>query len=155
MPGKPYAGQSFGSLRNANATLEAAVSDTYQIRKVATGQFHRNLRWFLDELYPDTSFEEQLQYVWMTEGRLCSIENEIGNLRDHTCAQNYLRHQLALLPHATIVAFGGKAQTYLKKLKASHIAARAMAPPGANHKPSKPSWEAAIDHIKSKRSNCV
>ncbi|WP_374524578.1 hypothetical protein [Sphingopyxis sp.] len=150
-PGHPYSGQSFVPDASPGTMLEAACLDTYRIRQAASGQFHRNMRWFLDELYPGMTFDEQLRYVWMTEGRLCSIENEIGNLVDHTCAQNYLGTQLALLSHATVVAFGGKAKRYLRKLKVDFVGAYALAPPGANHKPAKPTWRNAIDAIKAKR----
>jgi hypothetical protein len=44
-----------------------------------TDLFHRNVRWFLHELFPGLSFDEQLRRVWLTEGRLCSIAKEIGS----------------------------------------------------------------------------
>lgn len=92
-----------------------------------------------------------MRHVWLTEGRLCSIDNEIGNVKDRTCASRYLRRQLAALPNATVVAFGGKAQRYLDGLGIARIDAYALAPPGAYHKPAKPSWIAAIEAVKAKR----
>lgn len=102
------------------------------------------------QLYPDVSFDEQLRHVWLTEGRLCSINNEIGALRDHRCAERYLRAELELLPNATVVAFGGKAHDYVRRLKIrpEPVRAYSLAPPGANHRPARPSWEAALESSK-------
>lgn len=56
-----------------------------------------------------------------------------------------------MLPNATVVAFGGKAQDYVRRLKVEHVKAYALAPPGANHTPARPSWENALENIKSRR----
>lgn len=105
----------------------------------------------MSELFPDLTFDQQLRHVWMTEGRLCSITHEIGGVRDRNCAATYLERQLDALPNATVVAFGGKAQHYLRGRSAPWLSARALAPPGANHAPARPSWEAAIGEVRSRR----
>ena len=105
----------------------------------------------MDQLYPEKSFDEQLKHVWLTEGRLCSINVEIGPMQKNVCAPTYLSKQIKLLPSATIVGFGSKAKPYLSRLGENFIKAYALAPPGANHKPARPSWLSAIEQIKHKR----
>ena len=39
-----------------------------------------------------------------------------------SCARHYLAQQLDMLPNATVVAFGGKAQHYVKHLRVEHLA---------------------------------
>ncbi|THJ64732.1 hypothetical protein E8P82_14260 [Arthrobacter echini] len=150
-PGHPHPGEAYDRKDSPDTLLENAMDHAYEAFAMGTDLFHRNVRWFLDQLYPNLSFNEQLRYVWLTEGRLCSIDNEIGSQRDHRCAQRYLRAQLEILPNATIVAFGGKAHDYVRRLEVEHVKAYALAPPGANHRPARPSWERAIGHIKSQR----
>jgi hypothetical protein len=89
--------------------------------------------------------------VWLTEGRLCSIDVEIGHTKDTTCAKNYLSQQINLMMNASVVAFGGKAKAYLKGVGIDFIGAYALAPPGANHTPARPSWENAIAEIRARR----
>lgn len=152
-PGHPYDGHGFDEKLGPEGLLRGGVEQTYDCFKNMTDQFHANARWFMSQLYPGLTFDEQLRHVWLTEGRLCSIDNEIGNVKDRTCASHYLRRQLAALPNATVVAFGGKAQRYLDGLGIARIDAYALAPPGANHKPAKPSWIAAIEAVKAKRKS--
>jgi hypothetical protein len=76
----------------------------------------------------------------------------IGATTDRTCAAHYLTRQLDMLPNATAVAFGGKAKHYMRGLNIDRLEAYALAPPGANHKPAKPSWERAIAEIEARRA---
>lgn len=147
-PGHPHVGKQYNPLLSVDGLMEACVSHAYESFKDGTDLFHRNARWFINQVYPELTFDDQLRYVWLTEGRLCSIDNEIGSTTDRTCASNYLARQVELMPKATVVAFGRKARSYLKGIGIDHIGAYALAPPGANHKPARPSWEAAIEEIK-------
>jgi hypothetical protein len=88
----------------------------------------------------------------MTEGRLCSIDLELGDARDHTCARHFLTRQIDTLPNATVIAFGGKGQAYLRRLGLPHLRAHAFAPPGCNYKGARPSWEAAIGEVRRRRA---
>ena len=150
-PGHPYDGEGFHPDMTPNALLQSAVRRTYNHHRAGTDPFHRNVRWFLRRLYPDMTFDAQLQRAWLTEGRLCSIEKETGSVRDMRCARHYLARQIEMLPNALIVAFGGKAQRYVKNLDLDFLSAYALAPPGANHKPARPSWERAIEAIRKRR----
>jgi hypothetical protein len=150
-PGHPQRDETYDDTIEAAELMSACTSYAYQSFKHGTDLFHRNVRWFISEVYPDMTFDDQLRRVWLTEGRLCSIEIEIGRTRDKTCAENYLVRQINLLPNATVVAFGRKAEHYLKGLSVSYLYAYALAPPGANHLPARPSWEAAITEIRRRQ----
>lgn len=150
-PGHPHENESYDASLGADDLMAACTSHAYNSFKNGTDLFHRNARWFISQLYPDMTFDAQLQRVWLTEGRLCSIDVEIGKTTDRICAANYLLGQIRLLPNATVVAFGGKAKHYLKGLGVDFIGAYALAPPGANHKPARPSWQAAIAEIERRR----
>lgn len=150
-PGHPHSIETYSSDKSAETLLMETVGYVGRCFETGTDQFHRNVRWFLNQLFPDESFAKQLSRVWMTEGRLCSIADEIGNLRDRTCSDHFLKRQIALLPHAQVAAFGGKAQWYLKKLGVEHLSAYSFAPPGANHRPARPSWEAVIESVRERR----
>lgn len=151
-PGSPHPGERYDISCGGDFLMDACNEHAYQSFRDGTDLFHRNVRWFLSMLYPDSTFDEQLRKVWLTEGRLCSISNEIAGTMDRRCAQHYLVRQLALMPQATVVAFGQKARRYLDGLGAEYVSAYSLAPPGANHKPARPSWEAAVEAVRSKRS---
>ena len=150
-PGHPYAGEGFDPDLTPEKLMKSALAQTYHSFKTSRDAFHGNARWFMNQLYPDLTFDEQLRHVWLTEGRLCSFDVEIGGPRDRTCARHYLTRQIDALPNATIVAFGGKAKHYLGGLGIDFVGAYSLAPPGANHRPALPSWEAAINKIVSRR----
>lgn len=153
-PGHPHPDERYSDEARPEQLLSEAVRHTYRSYRDGTDLFHRNMRWVMDQLWSG-SFDEKLGRVWITEGRLCSIDNEIGAFNDKLCAPTYLSRQLSLMPSAPIVLFGGKARQRVAGFSGLEnrlvIEARALAPPGANHKASKPSWESAIDIIRSRR----
>lgn len=147
-PGGVYPTDRYGASLSAQNLLAATVAETGRIISTSQDQFHRNVRWFIDQILPGQDFSTQLRGVWLTEGRLCSVAQEIGGRKDRSCADRYLARQIALMPNAVVIGFGNKAQAYLSALGIDHCAARALAPPGANHRPARPSWEAAIAEVK-------
>ena len=151
-PGHPLAGEGHDSASAPLGLLRSAMQHTYNCYKSDIDQFHRNVRWFLSQLWPNLTFDEQLGRVWLTEGRLCSINDEIGSTTDRTCAEHYLVQQMRALPQATVVAFGRKAQRYLHGIGIDFVSAFALSPPGANFGGARPSWEAAIEKIHARRS---
>ena len=138
--GHPYGHETYDPAAEPEALLMEGVRDTHAC--FATGQdlFHRNVRWFLSRLFPGLPFERQLRRAWLTEGRLCSVASEIGGTKDRRCASHHLVHQLALLPNATVVAFGGKAKNYMKMIGGDRLPASALSPPGCNFVAARPSW---------------
>ena len=147
-PGGVYPTDHYDTSLSAQNLLAATVAETGRIIATSQDQFHRNVRWFIDQILPGQAFAAQLRGVWLTEGRLCSVAQEIGGRKDRSCADRYLARQIALMPNAVVIGFGNKAQAYLSALRIDHCAARALAPPGANHRPARPSWEAAIAEVK-------
>ncbi len=150
-PGHAHEGESYDPNAAPEDILMQTVEHTYHSIRNGRDLFHRNIRWFLDRLYPGVSFEAQLRHVWLTEGRLCSISQEIGSRSDRLCASRYLAEQVALMPQATVIGFGGKAATSMRDLPCPWIKAYALAPPGANHRPARPSWEDAIAALEARR----
>lgn len=151
-PGHPYPGDWHDPDLDAFGILDSGLRQTYECFENGVDLFHRNARWFVSQLYPDLSFDDQLKLIWIAEGRLCSIDAEIGATKDKTCAAHYLTRQLGMLPNATVVAFGNKAKYYMQGISANWMGAYALAPPGANHKPARPSWEAVIAEVKARRA---
>lgn len=132
--------------------FENAMRHAYESFANGTNLIHRKVRWFMGELYPDLTFDEQLRHVWLTESRLCSIANKIGNVGGRQiCADRYLRAELELLPNATVVAFGKKAGNYLRRLNIEYEEATAFSPPGAYNSEAQPSWDRVIEIVKSRR----
>ena len=151
-PGHPHGGEGYDAHSGPESLLRSGMQYTYNCHQSGTDPFHKNVRWFMSEVFPSLTFDQQLRRVWLTEGRLCSIEKEIGSTIDATCASNYLARQIKVLSNATVVAFGGKAQRYLKGIGISFIRAYALSPPGANFAKARPSWQAAIEQIAARRS---
>ena len=151
-PGEPHGNESYDPNMDSKSLMESCINHTYTSMKNGTDQFHRNVKWFLNELFPRKSLTEQLRHIWLTEGRLCSIADEIGKASNKVCASHFLKRQIELMSNATVIPFGGKARDALKSIRTQYVdGVYALAPPGANHKPARPSWEKAIDIVKSKR----
>jgi len=143
----PHEGEVYPE-SGGEATMLAALEHADRCHRETSTQFHKNVRAFLDMALPDMTFDEQLKRAWLTEGRLCSIEDEIGDARDGTCAEVHLARQLDLLPNAVVLGFGGKAKRYLKRLGVDHLECWALAPPGCNRKEARKSWEVAAAEIR-------
>lgn len=155
-PGHPHPDERYSDGASTNQLLSEALGHTYKSYREGTDLFHRNMRWVMDQLWPGT-FDEKLDRVWITEGRLCSIDSEIGAFNDKLCAPAYLSRQIELLPSAAIVLFGAKAKQRVAGMAGLQgrvvVEARALAPPGANHKAAKPSWQHAIETVRRGGAN--
>ena len=148
-PGHPHSGEEYDPTQPPERLLKSGLQHVHRSFRCGRDLFHRNVRWFLSQLFPNLDFDEQLEHAWLTEGRLCSIKEETGTAKDPRCAKHYLAQQLKMLPKATVVGFGGKAQYYLRHAGVEHEKAYALSPPGANHKPARPSWERVIAKIRA------
>ena len=91
---------------------------------------HHNARWFLERLYPELTFDQQLRHVWITESRLCSLQESSGRATKalyHSCEKTYLAKQLGVLRHADVVAFGpNKAQKSMERLGVATVLPRSV-----------------------------
>lgn len=148
-PGHPFAGNDYSAENTPEGFISASTHNSARYRQDGETQFHRNLQWFIEQCFPGASAAEKGRHVWQTEARLCSVPDEIGKSDSKPCGETYLTRQFALLSHATWVAFGSKAQSTMRRLRIPHVAAYALAPPGCNHKPARPSWELAIAEVRA------
>lgn len=153
-PGGPMDGERYTEGASPDQLMREGIAHTYRCFRSSNNPFHRNMRWILDQLWPGT-FEEQMKRVWITEGRLCSIHHTTRWFSDRICAPTYLDRQLQLLPHATIVLFGNKAEDRVKRgtsvmarlpIKVSHVA-----PPEGMKPKAKATWVNLINHVQSLR----
>ena len=158
-PGRAYESDPFLAETSRKKYLEQACKYTYKHFDESHGQFHKNMRSLLSLIFPNMGFEQQLRKVWITETFLCSAPVETGNVpikAENGCAQRYLAAQLNLLKGRPVIALGGKAQKRVESLKSwvpdlstRLIKAYSIAPPGANHHPARPSWEAAAVMVRA------
>ena len=109
------------------------------------------VRWFLDRLFCGMDFDDQLRRVWITQSRLCSLDKSGARYREplyRLCRDEYLTAQLRLLPRVPIVAFGGKAQEALRRLKVPAIEVPHPAARGTEES-KREEWERAITKLKA------
>ena len=126
--------------------LRRVVDFVYGTYVERSGTVQCAVRWFLDQRFRAMDFDKQLQRVWITQARLCSLEKSGGRYREpnyRLCQVDYLEAQLRLLRGVPVVAFGGKAKRVLRSLGVAAIDA-----PHPSKRVSKESkrrdWEHAI-----------
>lgn len=147
-PGAPHAGEAYDQCETEDDFMEAALSHAYTAFSNGQDLMHKNTRWLMDQAFPGLAFDEQLRHVWLTESRFCSLDEELGSCSNRLCANEHLAAQLALMPNARVVALGGKAAQRISQAASGFRKAYAVAPPGCNHKPARPSWEAAVRWVR-------
>lgn len=133
-----------------DAALESSWNYAYSCYRDGKDLFHRNIRRILNLCFPGMSFDEQMRLTWMTESVLCSAAREGGRVPRGAaaeCRRRYLERELSVLPHAVVVALGGKAKSRLAGWPGV-IGAFAAAPPGCNFAGAEPSWRAAADRVR-------
>jgi hypothetical protein len=155
-PGDPLKGETY-PVDSPEAALEAVCEYVYVCFDSHKDQYHKNIRYILDHCWPKLAFSEQMRRTWITESTLCSAEKECGPVPtavSQYCVESYLRQQLSLLPHATIVTLGGKAKRRTIDLQHAlgheFIPAWAAAPPGCNHPKARPSWDRIADEVRKR-----
>ncbi len=144
-PGGGFDDESYPEAATSEEYIGLAVTTAYEALRDRRSTFHANLRFVLDQCWPDETLDEQLAHTWITETYLCSARQTAGPvppLAQQACAETYLTRQLKLLPGHPIIALGGKA-TRRTGRHASVISAYAVGLPGANSPRARPSWIAA------------
>lgn len=129
-PGNPYPEESY---QNVSEAWEFATGCFLN----GPDQFHVNVRWILEQAWPDLTPEQRLRRVYLTDSVLCSAAIEGGVVRagvERTCVEHLFRAQRNLFPKAIVVAFGNKAQHRLERLGVDFVPAWAVAPPGSNRR---------------------
>ena len=145
-PGDPLPGESYRPKKNP---LNQTAQHTFNLMASGNSPFHENLRYILGLIFPKTDMEQQLKKTWITEGYLCSAPSEGAYVKaeaEKECANRYLSKQLDLLGDIPVIALGAKALKRTKRVMQrpqNLIEAYAVAPPGSNHTPARPSWKAA------------
>ncbi|MFH1811881.1 MAG: hypothetical protein ABIJ09_24295 [Pseudomonadota bacterium] len=140
-PGNPYPGDSHDTSGGPTAMVERMSRIVLELYQRGHDLYHRNMSFILDGCFPGESLVEQLRKVWITESYLCSAPVEGGAVPARACREcrrRFLERQIALLPGAVVATLGGKAAARTKGLNT--VAARAISPPGCNHKGSRESW---------------
>jgi hypothetical protein len=134
--------------------LRSAYNYAYECLRSQKDPFHRKMRLILDLCWPGLPFEVQLERVWMVDSVLCSARIESGPVSIRAarqCRGRYLERQLALMPHALVVALGGKAYARTKGVQGV-LRAYAAAPPGCNYRGARESWEHVARLVRSRTS---
>ncbi|EEF25629.1 conserved hypothetical protein [Ricinus communis] len=143
-PGDPHPDESHGADGAVSGQLESASQYAWRAVRDGTDKFHRNPRLILDLCWPDTDFDTQMQWTWITDSVLCSARVERGHVpvkMARECATRYLAPQLRLMKNAIVVVLGNKAQhrMTLAGIKGFECAG-AAAPPHGNTNAARESW---------------
>ena len=152
-PGDPQADERHDA-PTREAMLHSAAAFTYRSFRNGTDLFHRNVRYLLDQCFPEMPFEQQMRRTWITESVLCSAAREGGRVpaaATAACRQQYLARQLDLMPRAVLVALGAKARDRMRPLGRSMLVAVAAAPPGCNRPEARASWDAVGAEVRRRR----
>ena len=143
-PGDPLSQESFEF--NNDELMTQTCQHTFKLLQASRLDYFRNLRFLLDRIFPKMGLERQLRKTWITETYLCSAPKtaeQVPPQAERGCADRFLMKQLELLSDRPTIALGGKAQKRARPYVPDLIRAYAVARPGSNHKPARPSWEAA------------
>ena len=119
-PGFPLPEEKFSG--NPERDLEVLLDPKYL--RSRTNPFHANIRTFLDGVFPQFcgDFDRQLNHVWLTQSRLCSISEELGTIKRSArlmCSRKHLVEQVKLFPNAIVLLAGARREKRLERLKKS------------------------------------
>lgn len=156
-PGHPLKQENYENELEAEKLLDFATATAYDLLLNQKTTFHKNMRWVLNHYWPNLELSAQLSRVWITESRLCSIENKIGPMKDKLCSTLYLSKQLEILKDIPVIAFGNKARDRILQIDGFDatrlFCARALAPPGSTSPKSKKSWIESLEFVKGIKIN--
>jgi hypothetical protein len=144
-PGDPLSDESHPS-------IDDAISCARDFFENGIDLMHKNVRFVMDLLWPDMSFDEQMKKCLFTDSVLCSAPVERGAVSwtvEQACVKRYFLPLLELLPNAKVIAFGRKAQNRLSSGGfVDYISARAVAPPEGNKPQARESWIEAVQVLR-------
>ena len=137
-PGFPLPAETYSG--DPDRDLEVLLDPKYL--RSRTNPFHANKRTFLDDVFQNVSgdFDRQLNHVWLTQSRHCSISEELGTIERSArlmCSRKHLVEQVKLFPNAIVLLAGHKAQEVIgevEEINQSTTKCGAFAPPGCNQK---------------------
>ena len=103
-PGNPKPAEGYlGSVAPA-ALVRRVVDFVHGTHVERDGAVQCIVRWFLKRRFPGMDFDEQLRRVWITQSRLCSLNQSGASYREPLyllCRDDYLAAQLQLFPAPT------------------------------------------------------
>ena len=152
-PGDPHDEEAYDPSQSKEELLAAFCTHSFACFRDGHDPFHRNQKEVIDQCFPGMSLEQQLRSVWMVDAMLCSAPKEGGHVPARvwrTCAETYLKRQLALFPQAVVAAFGHKASTRLRDFTDA-VHAKALAPPGCNFAGVRESWYDVVRHVRASK----
>jgi len=123
----------------------AALKELNMTRNGNEQPFHSKFRKILDIFIPETSFEDQMRKVWITDSVLCSAKKSgavVDEDVEKACAHLYLRPQRILLSGAFWVALGNKAKNRMDKCGLAYDA-KALHPSASDKYDPSTSWSRA------------
>ncbi|ENZ78078.1 hypothetical protein OR214_02354 [Ralstonia pickettii OR214] len=153
-PGDPHPSENHASDGTAAGRLRSVSHYALECVRNGNDRFHKNLRTILDLCWPDTDFETQMRWTWITDSVLCSAKKEGGRFPvrvERECAKRFLVPQISLFPGAIVAALGKKAEHRMRQAGiVDFVAAGAAAPPGCNQAGVRESWHhlAGIVHVR-------
>lgn len=116
-PGEPDTDEALDPDAGPLPTIDAICRRTYLDLTRGRDQYHRNLRYILDLIFPGAGLEEQLRRTWLTRSVLCSAATageDIPAAASLACRLNYLDRELEVFANARVVALGMAARRRLK-----------------------------------------
>ena len=136
----------------AHAEFVASVlKDPSLLRRSGRNQrYHKNLRRILDLCWPDLPLDEQLERTWLTNTVLCSAAQSGAAVHrdvERTCVRTYVGPQIALLPHAFVLALGHKAKRRLSREGIRVDAAAQHPSPRGSSTNAEASWKQAASEF--------
>ncbi len=122
-----------------------------------TDPFHKNIQNILDMCWPNLSFREKFEKVWLTDSVLCSAEKpceEFSKEVSQFCGQTYLQKQLNLFSKdILLISMGRKAQRRLKEIgKSESLFVYSPACFGKNLEVAKNLWKQIPEKLKERSS---
>lgn len=152
--GERYEGPSTDWVSSHAKIVESMLEGDSLRRGGRPAPFHRNLRKILDFCWPEVPLARQLEMTWITEAVLCSAKVSGGKIDkevEKACVTTYLASQIDALPHAFVIALGGKARARLRQQKlrvdclAQHPSARPNTEPEASWRLAAASFRAWLE----------
>ena len=144
-PGDPHPTENHASDGTSTGMLGSVSRYAWECVRSGNDRFHKNLRTILNLCWPDTDFETQMRWTWITDSVLCSAKREGGRFPvriERECAKRFLVPQINLFPGAIVVALGKKAEHRMRQAGiVDFVAAGTAAPPWCNKAEVPQSWQ--------------
>ena len=151
-PSSPFSYERYDAERDL---LEETFQQTFGSLERGEGLIHRNLRFVLDQIFPNTSLADQLRSTWITNTYLCDAPTDGGNVaasRERECVGRYLGPELDLFKGLPIIALGRKAhrRALMAMVNTPNLSrAWAVSPPGCNQPEARRSWVEAATRARA------